>query len=87
MTGRCFICGKWGPLERHHVYTGSNRKKSERYGYVVNLCHDCHNEPPGGVHHNAENMLKMKQQFQRIHEQTYSREHFIQTFGKNYLDD
>lgn len=86
MTGRCYMCGKWATLERHHVFGGSNRKHSEAYGYTVNLCHDCHNEPPDGVHHNAANMLKLHQAWQRIHEQTYSREHFMSVFGKNYLD-
>lgn len=85
MNGNCFICGKWKPLEKHHVFGASSRKKSEKYGYTVNLCHDCHNEPPAGVHHNAENMLKLHQAYQRIHEQTYSREHFIREFGKSYL--
>jgi len=87
MTGLCYFCHEWHPLERHHVYGASNRKKSEKYGYVVHLCHKCHNEPPDGVHHNAEKMLALHQAFQRIHEQTYSREHFMQEFGKNYLED
>ena len=86
MTGNCEICGRWGPLERHHVFGASNRSKSERYGYVVNLCHDCHNEPPDGVHHNAKNMLRLHQKYQRIFEQTHTRAEFMQEFGKNYLD-
>lgn len=57
MTGHCEICGKWLPLERHHVFSGSNRKKSEKYGLVAYLCHNHHNEPPDGVHHNREAAL------------------------------
>ena len=86
MTGTCAICGRWGALESHHVFGGSNRKKSERYGYKVSLCHWCHNEPPNGVHHNAKNMLALHQKYQRIFEQTHTRQQFMSEFGKDYLD-
>ena len=87
MTGPCEICGKWLPLEEHHVFGASNRKKSEKYGFTVYLCHDCHNEPPDGVHHNAKNMLRLHQKYQAEFEKSRSREEFMQEFGKNYLDD
>ena len=38
---RCFLCGRndsGDPLERHHIFGGANRKKSEKYGLVVYLC-------------------------------------------------
>lgn len=38
----CFLCGRNGsqdPLDRHHCFKGSLRKKSEQYGLVVDLCH------------------------------------------------
>ena len=60
----CAICGSTQWLELHHVYNGPFRKKSERFGAVVDLCHYCHNEPPNGVHHNAENMRKLKARYQ-----------------------
>ena len=85
MTGNCELCGRWCSLERHHVYGAANRKRSEYYGYVVNLCHDCHNEPPNGVHHNAKNMLRLHQIYQAEFEKSRSREEFMQEFGKNYL--
>ena len=85
MTGPCEICGKWLPLEEHHVFGASNRKKSEKYGFTVYLCHDCHNEPPDGVHHNAKNMLRLHQIYQRKFELTHTRAEFMAEFGKNYL--
>ena len=85
MTGNCEVCGKWLPLEEHHVFGASNRKKSEKYGFTVYLCHDCHNEPPDGVHHNAKNMLRMHQIYQRKFELTHTRAEFMAEFGKNYL--
>lgn len=50
MKGNCDLCGKYGYLELHHIFGGANRSLSEKYGLVVNLCHECHNEPPEGVH-------------------------------------
>ena len=83
----CEICGSTRWLERHHVYNGSYRKKSEKFGAVATLCHFCHNEPPNGVHHNAENMrqLKAKYQMQIMDKYGMSEEEFIREFGKSYL--
>lgn len=36
--GTCFLCGKTGWLEEHHVYPGPFRDKSEKYGLKVGLC-------------------------------------------------
>ena len=83
----CAICGSTQWLEVHHVYNGPFRKKSERFGAVVDLCHYCHNEPPNGVHHNAENMrqLKAKYQMQIMDKYGMSEEEFIREFGKSYI--
>ena len=87
MQGNCYICGKYGNIEMHHVWAGSRRKISDKYGAVVPLCHDCHNEPPNGVHHNKEVRLalqaEMQQQLMETHGWTVA--DFIQVFGKNYL--
>ena len=37
----CAICGRNGmgdPLEKHHIFGGAYRKKSEKYGLTVYLC-------------------------------------------------
>lgn len=83
----CEICGATRWLERHHVYNGAYRKKSEKFGAVATLCHFCHNEPPDGVHHNAEKMhqLKAKYQMQIMDKYGMSEEDFIREFGKSYL--
>lgn len=86
---RCFLCGRYGPVERHHVFPGPFRQKSEKYGLVVDLCHWCHNEPPDGVHHNRANALILKQRAQRMvmREQGWNTEDFIREFGRNYLEE
>lgn len=83
----CEICGSTMWLERHHVFNGAYRKKSEKFGAVADLCHYCHNEPPNGVHHNAENMrqLKAKYQMQIMDKYGMTETDFIREFGKNYI--
>lgn len=46
-TGYCALCGEPGtsldPLDKHHIFGGSNRRNSEKYGLVVPLHHkECH---------------------------------------------
>ena len=87
----CIMCGKnggyWG-LEEHHVYSGYGiRPLSEKYGLKVYLCHDCHNEPPNGVHQNKKRRLLLQRVVQKKAMQHYkwTTEQFIEIFRKNYL--
>lgn len=86
---QCFVCGAWGPTERHHLFGGPLRRKSERYGLVVDLCHNCHNEPPYGAHHCRELMDELHRYGQRkaMAEQHWDIERFRAEFYKNYLED
>ena len=89
MERECFLCGRTGWIEAHHIFGGPYRKKSDKYGLVVDLCHDCHNEPPYGAHHNKDTMLQLKRYGQKkaMLEQGWTVEKFIREFGKNYLED
>ena len=89
MERECFLCGRREWIERHHIFGGAYRKKSERYGLVVDLCHYCHNEPPFGVHHSKDVMREMKQYGQKkaMLEQGWSVEEFIKEFGKSYIEE
>ena len=40
----CYECGSYDWVEVHHIFGGCNRKHSEEYGYILPLCHRCHNE-------------------------------------------
>ncbi len=85
---KCYICGCHNWLEEHHIFNGNpNRKISEKHGLKVWLCHNCHNEPPHGVHHNRENALKLKAEAQEAAMLYYgwSKDEFRKIFGKNYL--
>ena len=87
----CWLCGANGcadPLDKHHIFGGANRKKSERMGLVVYLCHNrCHIFGKKAVHQNREIMLKLHRygQEKAMLENGWDTERFIAEFGKNYL--
>lgn len=86
----CFVCGKnanasYHGLDEHHVFFGFNRKKSEKYGLKVYICHDsCH---INGIHKNAELNRKVQAIVQKRAMQYYgwTTDDFIGIFGKNYI--
>jgi hypothetical protein len=87
----CWLCGANGcadPLDKHHIFGGANRKKSERMGLVVYLCHNrCHIFGRNAAHQNKQTMLKLHQygQAKAMRENGWNTERFIAEFGKNYL--
>ena len=87
LTSQCFLCGATRWLEWHHVFGGALKKKSEKYGLMVRLCHYCHNEPPYGVHQNSYRRRKLQAfaQEKAMQEYGWSVEDFIKEFYKNYL--
>lgn len=80
----CIICGNPN-YERHHIYGGvANRPKSEKYGFVVNLCRKHHAE----IHRNTHGKISeaLRQECQRYYEKNIgTREDFIKEFGKSRL--
>lgn len=83
----CWFCGSQEYLENHHIFGGPNRKKSEKYGLKVWLCHFCHRDNRAGVHADPEKQAELHRQGQQEFEKKYTRERFVQEFGKNYLDE
>lgn len=84
----CFLCGKYGYLERHHIFGGNpNRKWSERYGLTVHLCMECHRDAKAGVHSNKEKRRKLQEIGQRAFEKKYSRKLFFEVFGMFYTGE
>ena len=83
------ICGarKGKQWAKKYVDGTANRKKSEKYGLTVHLCHWCHNEPPNGVHYNqaADTRLKQIGQQTAMREYGWTIDEFRKVFGKNYL--
>lgn len=83
---KCELCGSEVWIERHHVFFGvGQRRRSDQYNMVADLCHYCHNEPPKGAHHNRETDLTLKRRYQQKFEESHTREDFMRIFGRNYL--
>lgn len=88
---KCWLCGATGfpdPLDHHHIFGGSNRKKSEKYGLVVDLCHSsCHIFGKKAAHNNAETMRLLHEYGQRkaMEEQGWTIDDFRREFGKSYI--
>lgn len=81
---KCHLCGSYRNIEKHHVYSGPYRKKSEKHRMTVDLCATCHRGPQG-VHQDAEQNKRLKAGFQGKFEETHSREEFRRIFGKSYI--
>lgn len=86
----CWLCGRNGaddPLDRHHIFGGANRAKSEKYGLVVDLCHNrCHIFGKYAAHRCAATMQELRRYGQRkaMEENGWTTADFIREFGKNY---
>lgn len=82
------MIGYVDPLDKHHVYFGSLRSKSERYGLTIYLHRDrCHIFGENSIHKNAKIDRKVKKYVQKVAMSHYgwTTEDFIRLFGKNYL--
>lgn len=85
----CYLCRRTaGPFDKHHIFSGSLRKKSEKYGLTVWLCHNsCHIFGPNSAHQSGETALYLHRQAQRAAMGKYgwTAADFMREFGKNYL--
>lgn len=87
----CWLCGRNGntdPLERHHIFGGSNRKHSEKYGLVVYLCGErCHRNGQEAAHRSYVTASALHEYGQRkwMKETGGTVEEFRAIFGKNYI--
>lgn len=75
-------------IERHHVFGGANRKRSEQYGFVVPLRYDLH--PNGANFVRTEESMKIDQYLKETAQLYYelhigTRQQFISEFGKSWV--
>ena len=80
----CIVCRTTLDLDRHHIFQGRNRKKSDQFGCTCWLCKRHHTTTSEGVHFNIELDSELKDYCQRIFELEYSQIEFMYHFGKNY---
>lgn len=90
---RCYLCGRYAcgdPLDKHHVFGGASRSKSEHYGLTVYLHHFCcHIFGESAVHKNSEVDHSLKEEVQKLAMEHYgwTVDDFRAVFGKNYIQE
>ena len=78
----CWVTGSTMNLDKHHIYAGARRNKSERYGCWVWLRHDVHMD----LHERNQALgYELKALAQKRFEELYGHEKFMEVFGKNYI--
>lgn len=82
----CIFTGSYD-VERHHIFGGSNRQLSEKYGFVVPLRYDLH---PNGARANPRYRKQVDDHLKKMAQEHFeanngSREDFIRLFGKSYI--
>ena len=85
MRSVCRICGLETNCDRHHVFGGSLRKKSEKYKdyCVITVCRACHND----IHAHPARYLELKRKTQQraMHGLGWTIEDWHREFGKSYI--
>lgn len=87
----CFLCGRNGNgdhLERHHIFGGSNRKWSEKYGLTVMLCGNrCHRNGEYSAHRNKDIAAYLHRygQEKAMKENNWNVDQFREIFGRSYI--
>lgn len=79
--GRCYLCGRFGYTETHHMMHGIRRAAADKYGLTVELCRTCHSN----VHDKGLLDEYLEREAQKAFEKNHSREEWMREFGKNYL--
>lgn len=41
-TERCYVCDGYNPTDTHHIFSGSNRAQSEKFGLTIRVHRVCH---------------------------------------------
>lgn len=84
---RCYISNDVNNIHIHHIFGGSNKANSEKYGFLVPLRADWHDMADYGVHFDRSLDYKLKKLCQDYWLGHYgSREEFVAAFGKWWVD-
>lgn len=81
----CFLCGA-PDAQIHHIFNGSDKRKSEKYGLLMPLCMN-HHTGDEGVHTIPGRMTETKIFGQKMFELYYPELDFLQIFKKNYITE
>lgn len=82
-NNKCFLCKReLKKLDKHEALGGSNRQKSIKYGLVYYLCRKCHQKADLDKNTRTKLHNYAKKEFIK----KYSKEKFLEEFGKNYIE-
>lgn len=84
---RCYFTGT-PHCHRHHIFYGSRRAISERYGFIIPVACYLHEFAPDSIHENPNKGLDLKlKQMAQIYfeEHNGTREEFRSIFGRSWL--
>ena len=86
--GKCIVTGIETGIEIHHVFGGTDRKRSERYGFCVPLHRSVH---PNGAFRTDNNWMELDHWLKRMCQEYYlenygTRDEWYSEFGRFYDD-
>jgi hypothetical protein len=76
----CYFCLR-PSQDCHHIFQGPFKKASEAHNFMVYLCRECHDL----VHREKAPRIHLRQMCQTEYEKVFTREDFINEFGRSYL--
>ena len=87
---KCIVTSAMTSIERHHVFGGADRKKSEKYGFVVPLHSSVH---PNGAYRTDDNWKELEHWIKRMCQEYFievakhgDRDAWYREFGRYYDD-
>lgn len=87
---KCIVTSAMTSIERHHVFCGADRKKSEKYGFVVPLHSSVH---PNGAYRTDDNWKELDHWLKRKCQEYFievaqigDRDAWYREFGRFYDD-
>lgn len=81
----CYFTKSKINLHKHHIFPGAFRKKSEEYGCWIWVRSDYHVGTDYAIHNNERMLLELKKITQKIFEDKYEHDKFMQIFKRNYI--
>lgn len=83
---QCYIC-KRKPVEIHHIVFGvANRDLSDKFGLIVPLCREHHQDGAEAVHRNKNANLYFKRLAKKQFEKHFPQYNFTEVFGKDWSE-
>ena len=80
---RCFLTGMMVNIERHHIFGGADRNRSEKYGFIVPLHQSVH---PNGAFRTDTNWKELDHWLKRKCQEYYIEVAHIGTRGDWYSE-